>query len=140
VLEGASCRLEHVRSLLALGGALRRANQRAQAREHLRLALDLARSSGAELVADSARAELASTGAKPRRLALSGSESLTATERRVAELAASGLSNPEIARHLFVTRKTVETHLGHVYLKLGIASRRQLASALALPQPQLSGK
>jgi DNA-binding CsgD family transcriptional regulator len=55
---------------------------------------------------------------------------LTASERRVAELAAEGLSNPEIAQALYVTRKTVETHLGHVYRKLGISGRGRLARAM----------
>ena len=58
-------------------------------------------------------------------------EQLTASERRVAELAAEGLSNPEIAQALFVTRKTVETHLGRVYRKLDITSRTRLTAALA---------
>jgi DNA-binding CsgD family transcriptional regulator len=56
---------------------------------------------------------------------------LTVSERRVAELAAEGQSNPEIAQALFVTRKTVETHLGHVYRKLDIAGRGELGAALA---------
>ena len=56
---------------------------------------------------------------------------LTASEQRVAELAAEGLSNPEIAQALFVTRKTVETHLGHVYRKLDIRGRGKLVHALA---------
>ncbi len=60
-----------------------------------------------------------------------GAERLTASERRVAELAARGQSNPEIAQALFVTRKTVETHLGHVYRKLGVAGRGELGRALA---------
>ena len=55
---------------------------------------------------------------------------LTASERRVAELAAEGRSNPEIAQTLYVTRKTVETHLGHVYRKLGVSGRVQLARAV----------
>jgi DNA-binding CsgD family transcriptional regulator len=65
------------------------------------------------------------------RTALDGPASLTPSERRVAELAASGLSNREIAESLWVTRKTVEVHLGHTFGKLGISSRRQLADALA---------
>ena len=64
---------------------------------------------------------------------LSGPESLTASERRVADLAASGLSNPEIAQQLFVTRKTIEKHLGQVYLKLGLTARAELPSALQRP-------
>jgi DNA-binding CsgD family transcriptional regulator len=61
---------------------------------------------------------------------------LTASERRVAELAAQGHSNPQIAQALFVTRKTVETHLGHVYRKLDVAGRTGLPRALAEPHPQ----
>ena len=86
---------------------------------------------GALPLADRAERELVAAGARPRRAALSGPDSLTASERRIAELAASGLSNQEIAQQLFVTRKTIETHLGHVYLKLEINSRRQLAAVLA---------
>ena len=69
-------------------------------------------------------------GGRPRRVALSGVESLTAAERRVAELAADGMRNREIAQELYVTLKTVELHLGHVYAKLGIKGRSQLAAAL----------
>ena len=66
-----------------------------------------------------------------RMLLLLEKHELTVSERRVAELAAQGRSNPQIAQALFVTRKTVETHLGRVYSKLGIAGRAQLAAALA---------
>jgi len=66
---------------------------------------------------------------------LSGVESLTPTERRVAELAANGMSNPRIAQALFVSRKTVESHLGHAYLKLNIRSRVQLRPALDATTP-----
>lgn len=131
VLEQSPARLEHAESLVALGSALRRANRRSEAREQLRAALDLAHTRGAVPLAKRAREELAATGARPRRAVLSGLESLTASERRVAELAATGMSNPEIAQTLFVTRKTVETHLGHVYSKLSIAGREQLAEILA---------
>ena len=131
VLEPAGCRVEHAHALLELGAILRRSKNRAQAREHLRTALDLAHRCGATPLATRAREELAATGARPRREMLSGLESLTASERRIAELAASGQSNPEIAQALFVTRKTIETHLGHVYTKLHISSRDQLPTALA---------
>ena len=130
VLERSPCRLELAHATLELGGALRRTRQRAQARDHLRAALDLAHRCGAMGLANRAKQELAATGARPRRAMLAGVESLTASERRVAELATRGLSNPEIAQQLFVTRKTVETHLGHVYQKLDIASRAQVAEAL----------
>jgi DNA-binding CsgD family transcriptional regulator len=62
---------------------------------------------------------------------LSGPDSLTASERRVVDLAAEGLTNVEIAQALFVTRKTVEKHLGSAYSKLDITSRAQLPRALA---------
>ena len=64
-----------------------------------------------------------------------GARQLTVSERRVAELAAEGRSNPEIAQALFVTRKTVETHLGHIYHKLGVPGRGQLGRALAEQTP-----
>ena len=131
VLEPSPCRVEHARALLELGAALRHARQRAKAREHLRAALDMSYRCGAAPLATRATHELAATGTRPRRVMLSGLESLTASERRVAELATSGLSNPEIAQRLFVTRKTVESHLGHVYLKLDISSRQQLPAALS---------
>ena len=70
------------------------------------------------------------TGARPRRRALSGPEALTPSERRVAELAAAGRTNREIAQALFITAKTVETHLGRAYLKLDIRSRQELPGAL----------
>ncbi len=130
VLERSPCRVELAHALLELGSALRRTRHRARAREHLRTALDLTHRCGAMGLANRAKQELAATGARPRRAILAGVESLTASERRVAELAARGLSNPEIAQQLFVTRKTVETHLGHVYQKLDIDSRAQIAEAL----------
>ena len=73
---------------------------------------------------------LAAIGDQPRRLQFSGQDSLTASERRVAQLAVDGRSNRVIAQELFVSPKTVENHLGRVYVKLGISSRRQLAESL----------
>ena len=69
---------------------------------------------------------LAASGAKPRRVMLTGVESLTPSELRVARLAAGGMGNREIAQELFVSVKTVESHLGSVYRKLDITSRRKL--------------
>ncbi|MGH2712969.1 MAG: helix-turn-helix domain-containing protein, partial [Thermoleophilaceae bacterium] len=66
----------------------------------------------------------------PRRAALSGADALTTRERQVAQMAGEGLSNREISEVLVVTLKTVEWHLRHAYRKLGIESRRELASAL----------
>ena len=77
--------------------------------------------------------ELAATGAHPRTILLSGLDALTASERRVAQMAAEDMSNKEIAQALFVTVKTVEQHLGRVYRKLDISSRRQLGAALGGP-------
>ena len=74
--------------------------------------------------------ELVVAGARPQRLAFSGVDALTASERRVAELAVRGLRNREIAEALFVSLKTVEVHLGRVYTKLGIKGRSQLPEAL----------
>ena len=133
VLDVSPARLEHARALVELGAAQRRANQRTAAREPLRAGLDLAHRCGATRLAEHARAELAATGAKPRRQLSSGVEALTASERRVAEMAATGMSNPQIAQALFVTLNTVETHLRHTYQKLAINRREQLADALHGP-------
>jgi DNA-binding CsgD family transcriptional regulator len=125
-------RLETIRALVELGAALRRSNRRSQAREPLQTAADLARRGGALALYERARIELAATGARPRReLLLSGPESLTPSERRVADLAATGRTNREISQTLFVTPKTVEFHLRNVYRKLEIETRHELARALA---------
>lgn len=131
VLDGEPDRLEHARALCGYGAALRRANRRTDARGPLEQAIALARACGAFPLAERSHAELRATGARPRRLVFTGVESLTPRERQVAELAAEGRSNPEIAQALFVTRKTVETHLGAVYRKLEIDSRDRLADVLA---------
>jgi DNA-binding NarL/FixJ family response regulator len=130
VLRASSAQLERTRTLVELGAALRRANQRAEARELLREGLDFAVRSGSQPLVERAEAELAATGARPRRLLLSGVESLTASEKRVAKFAAEGLSNKDIAQALFVTTKTVDVHLCNVYRKLGIGSRTELPQAL----------
>jgi ATP/maltotriose-dependent transcriptional regulator MalT len=135
VLGGSYARLEHARAMVELGAALRRANQRTAAREPLRNALDLAHRCGATRLAQRAADELRATGARPRRAVLTGLEALTTSERRVAELAAAGMSNPQIAQALFVTLNTVEGHLRHAYQKLSISSRGQLPAALLLPVP-----
>jgi len=82
------------------------------------------------LLADRARHELHAAGARPRRDAVSGVDALTPAEHRVATLAARGLSNREIAQQLYVTRRTVETHLTHVLQKLGAGTRAELATRL----------
>jgi DNA-binding CsgD family transcriptional regulator len=131
VLAGSPARLEHARALLDLGAAMRRDNRRAEARGTLEEALDLAERCGAGALAETARTELLAAGGRSSDPYGDPLAQLTASERRVAELAAEGRSNPEIAQALFVTRKTVETHLGHVYRKLDIGGRGELPQALA---------
>jgi DNA-binding CsgD family transcriptional regulator len=131
VLAASPARLEHARALGDLGAALRRANRRADARTALEEALELARTCDAHALVGTVHAELRAAGGRSAAPEVAGIDALTASERRVAELAAEGLSNPEIAQALYVTRKTVETHLGHVYRKLGIPGRGRLARALS---------
>lgn len=129
-LRGTDLVLERGWALHDLGALLRREGRPADAREPLREALDVAAERDAVLLARTARDELVAAGARPRRTALRGPASLTPSERRVAELAASGLMNRQIAETLWVSRKTVEVHLGNAYAKLGIRGRTQLADAL----------
>ncbi len=134
-LEEGTARLEHAKALVELGAALRRANQRKEAREPLREGLELARRCGAAPLAERAREELKATGARPRKEVFSGVESLTASELRTARLAADGLTNREIAQQLYVTQKTVETHLRHCFQKLDLKGRGELEAKLA-EEPQ----
>jgi len=133
VLADSPARLEHAKARTELGAALRRANRRSQAREELRQAVELATLCGAAPLAARAETELLATGARPRRISLSGVESLTPSERRVARMAAEGPTNREIAQALFVSTRTVEVHLTSIYRKLEISSRSQLVGALAVP-------
>jgi DNA-binding CsgD family transcriptional regulator len=133
VLAGSPSRLEHARALVELGAALRRANQRAGARDPLRDGLELAERCGATALAERARTELLATGARPRRALRTGIDALTPSELRVCRMAAGGASNPEIAQALFVTRATVESQLHAAYLKLDISSRRELADLIKDP-------
>jgi DNA-binding CsgD family transcriptional regulator len=131
ILTRSEARLERARSLVALGTALRRGRRATDAREPLREGLAIARSCGAVMLAEEAHEELIATGARPRKIVRGGAEALTATERRVAGMAAGGMTNKEIAQELFVTVRTVEAHLHHAYQKLDISSRGELAEALA---------
>jgi DNA-binding CsgD family transcriptional regulator len=133
VLADSPGRLEHARALVDLGALLRRGNSRSEARKLLREGVELAHQCGATALVARGNDELAATGAHTRTILLSGLDSLTASERRVAQMAAGEQSNKEIAQALFVTVKTVEQHLGRVYRKLDISSRRELATALAAP-------
>ena len=134
-LERGDARLERARALADLGAMLRRRNRRAEARKLLRDALDAAHRASARPLADYAETELRATGARPRRVVLTGLDSLTASERRVAQLASQGLSNREIAQTLFVTARTVEGHLTSVFRKLRVQSRDELPAALASGAP-----
>lgn len=113
--------------------ALQHARQRGPtaARASLQNAYDGAGRCGSVLLAQQARTELVATGGRPRRQQLTGLQALTASERRVCELAAGALTNSQIAQQLFVTRSTVEKHLGHAYDKLGVTSRQSLIALLA---------
>jgi DNA-binding CsgD family transcriptional regulator len=127
----AGAALDQAEVLIDIGARLRRGGDRAAARPPLATALDRAAALGAVRLAELARQELAAAGARPRTERRSGPDALTPSERRVARLAAEGLSNPQIAQALFVTPKTVEYHLRHAYQKLGITGRGGLSAALA---------
>ena len=123
-------KLQLARANAGLGQGLRRAGQRVDAREHLGTALDLAHRCGATGLEAEIREELVAAGGRPRRPSVSGVESLTPTELRVAHLAAKGMSNRDIAEQAFVSRSTIAWHLHNVYRKLHIESREQLAPHL----------
>jgi DNA-binding CsgD family transcriptional regulator len=131
VLRESEADLELAHALCDLGGALLAEDHRLVAREALAEALDLAHRCRADALEEVARERLVATGARPRRASARGSDALTPRERRIVTMAAEGLANREIAEALFITTKTVETHLGRAYRKLGIGSRRELAGALA---------
>ncbi|MHB8692488.1 MAG: helix-turn-helix transcriptional regulator [Solirubrobacteraceae bacterium] len=139
-LEGSAARLEHARALVDLGAALRRSNRRSDARAALAQGIDLARGCGATALVERGGLELAATGARPRTLAFSGVDALTASERRIARLASDGVSNREIAQSLFITNGTVESHLHRVYQKLDIRSRTDLPAALGRAVVGLAGE
>jgi DNA-binding CsgD family transcriptional regulator len=123
--------LELARAQIDYGAALRRCGQRSAAVEALRQGLDLADRCRATPLVARARAELIAAGARPRRHRLTGLEALTASEHRIAEMVAQGLSNRQIAQQLFISMKTVSIHLTHAYQKLGISTRTELQQILA---------
>jgi DNA-binding CsgD family transcriptional regulator len=131
VLDGSGIQLELARTLTALGAAIRHAGRRTESREPLRRGLGLAEQCGSTVLAERAREELRLAGAKPRRAAISGPASLTPSERRIAERAAAGKTNRQIAQELFLTMKTVAFHLTNSYRKLDVTSREELAAALS---------
>ena len=126
VLDSSPARLEAARAEFGLGAALRRRGQVTAARVHLAGAGEKATRCGANGLAELAASELQVAGGRPRRRAVSGTDSLTPSERRVVELAAAGRTNRAIAQELFVTPKTIEVHLSSAYRKLGITSRSGL--------------
>jgi DNA-binding CsgD family transcriptional regulator len=123
-------RPELARAHLLYGEWLRRENRRVDARAQLRIAHDLFTTIGMEAFAERTRSELQATGEHVRRHTVETRDDLTAQERQIAELARDGLSNPEIGSRLFLSPRTVEWHLRHVFAKLGIKSRRDLAKGL----------
>jgi DNA-binding CsgD family transcriptional regulator len=129
-LARSQSRLEYAQALYDHGAALRRANRRSEARLPLQAALAISREARAGPLRDRAAQELKATGARVSRPGLTGVDALTASEHRIASIAASGMSNRDIAQALFVTVKTVEMHLGRVYNKLNLSGRTQLARAL----------
>jgi DNA-binding CsgD family transcriptional regulator/predicted negative regulator of RcsB-dependent stress response len=134
-LQDSGARLELARSLVELGAALRRSGRRGDARDALREGLELAVDCGADALAVRAHDELVAAGARPRRDPIESRSTLTASELRVARMAADGLTNREIAQALFLTEKTIEVHLTRAYRKLEIHSRSQLARALPAAAP-----
>jgi len=139
-LARSPAKLEHARAQIELGAALRRAGRRVESREPLRAGMATAHALGATPLAERAREELRATGARPRKLQLSGAQALTASERRVCELAARGLTNRAIAQELFVTIATVETHLRHAFQKLDVRSRTELAEKIRVTTDANGGR
>ncbi len=135
VAETSGAQLEHAESLYQRGAAARREGRRAEAREPLYAAMEKAHRYGATVLAAQAREELVATGARPRRAVRTGVDALTPSERRVAQMAAAGMTNPAIAQDLFVTVRTVQVHLTNCYRKLDIASRKELRTALESQSP-----
>lgn len=130
VLESSPSVLQRAHASADLGTALLAARHRVAAREPLRGALDLAHRCRATALESAVFERLRAAGARPRRAEASGRDALTPRELGITRLAAEGLTNREIGEALFITLKTVETHLAHAYAKLGISSRGQLADAL----------
>lgn len=135
LLATADADVEHARALVDLGTALRLARCTREARSPLREGLDVAHRCGASALAQRATTELVAAGARPRRPASTGPEALTASEQRIAHMAADGMTNRQIAQLLFVSTKTVEKHLAAAFTKLGVASRRALGDALRDARP-----
>jgi DNA-binding CsgD family transcriptional regulator len=130
ILENVPDMLERAHVLVEYGAELSRAGRRTAARRPLTEGLELAARFDARPLVSTAQRELRLIGLRPRRTETTGRDSLTASELRVASLAAEGAANREIAQSLFVTTRTVEVHLTNTYRKLKIENRGELAAAL----------
>ncbi|MFF1418519.1 AAA family ATPase [Streptomyces sp. NPDC058280] len=133
ILAESPARAEHAKAEYLLGRAMLKTGDQRAAREHLRTAADLAQRCGALALAGTARKLLVTAGGRMRKMSASPLDMLTGMERRVAGLAAEGASNRSIAESLFVTVRTIETHLTSVYRKLGVSRRTELGSVLHTP-------
>jgi DNA-binding CsgD family transcriptional regulator len=125
-LEQTRIRTDLARAHLLYGEWLRRARRRMDAREQLRRAHVMFAAMGAEAFARRAERELLATGETARQRTVETSRDLTAQEAQIVQLVRDGLSNPEIATRLFLSRRTIEWHLGNIFAKLNISSRREL--------------
>jgi DNA-binding CsgD family transcriptional regulator len=132
--EAARWPWEHARIQLAYGQWLRRARETGRARWYLRAALEIFERIGAAALAQRASGELRATGLTTAR-AGNGDPAMTPQERQIAELAAAGLTNKEIGERLFLSHRTISSHLYRVYPKLGVTSRSALGAALAALSP-----
>jgi DNA-binding CsgD family transcriptional regulator len=134
--DGLPMPFERARTQLAAGERLRRARQRAEAREPLKQALDAFERLGARAWAERARTELRATGEQQARRSEAAAEQLTPHELQIAVLVAQGMTNREAAAALFLSPKTIEYHLGQIYRKLDVRGRAQLARLMAMELPE----
>ncbi|WP_406054803.1 LuxR C-terminal-related transcriptional regulator [Streptomyces sp. NBC_01077] len=126
LLAQTNVRAYHARARLTYGEWLRREGRRAEARGELRAAHETLSTTGADALANRAARELAATGERPRREGTDPLGLLTAQERLIAGKVAAGATSKEVAATLFLSPRTIDTHLRNIYGKLGISSRRQL--------------
>jgi DNA-binding CsgD family transcriptional regulator len=124
-------RMELARAHLLYGEWLRRAGRRVDARHHLDSAYEMLTAMGADGFAERARRELVATGETVPKRTVETRDDLTPQEAQIARLAGDGHTNPEIGAELFISPRTVEWHVGKVFGKLGISSRKELRAAMA---------